>query len=144
VAWLRRAADAGDANAELHMFDRLNASEDPEQKRTALSYLHRSAEHGSSTAQSTLGKLYRDGTGVPKNLETAESWFEKGARGGDVDAILWLCDKAAAERNLQQCRECIALQDRALASAHPTSYFATRLREQRERIQRILNEQGAR
>ncbi len=144
VAWLRRAADAGDARAEFHMFDRLNGSDDPEQKRMAMGYLHRSAEHGSSTAQSTLGKLYRDGAGVTRNLETAESWFRKGAHGGDVDAILWLCDRAAAERDIQQCRECTVLQDRALASVHPKSYFASQLQKQRKLIQGILNEQRVR
>ena len=138
--WLKRAADAGDADAELHMFSRRDGSDDPAQKAIAMDYLHRSAEHGSSLAQSVLGERYRNGDGVTRNMATARSWFEKAARGGDIDGILALCDMAAAERDLQQCRECLVLQNRGLASVHPESYYATQLREQRERVQRVVDE----
>jgi TPR repeat protein len=143
MMWLRRAADAGDGTAGLHMYSRLRGSDDPEQNRVAVAYLHRSAERGYPTAQNVLGKLYRDGAGVPRNEETANDWFLKGARGGNIDAILTVCDKAAAERDIDQCRECLVLADRALPSTASGSYYAVNLEEQRERLQRVVNEPAA-
>ena len=143
MVWLRRAADAGDARAGLHMYSRFSGSTDPEQKRMAVAYLQRSAEHGYPIAQNVLAQLYRDGTGVPRNEETANYWFLRGARGGDIDAILTVCDKAAAERDVEQCRECLVMADRALPSTAEDSYYAVKLKEQRERLQRVVNEPAA-
>jgi Sel1 repeat len=143
MVWLRRAADAGDADAERHMYSQLSGSDNPEQERIAMSYLHRSAEHGDPLAQNALGQMYRDGTGVPRNEETANYWFLKGARGGDIDAILTVCDKAAAERDIEQCRECLILADRALPSTASGSYYAVELEAQRERLQRVVNQPAA-
>lgn len=143
MVWLRRAADAGDARAGLHMYSRFSGSTDPEQQRMAVAYLQRSAEHGSPIAQNVLAQLYRDGTGVPRNEETANYWFLKGARGGDIDAILTVCEKAAAERDVEQCRECLVMADRALPSTAEDSYYAVKLKEQRERVQRVVNEPAA-
>lgn len=143
LVWLRRAADAGDANAERHMYSRLSGSRNPEQQRIAMSYLHRSAEHGDSLAQNVLAQLYRDGTGVPRNEETANYWFLEGARGGDIDAILTVCDKAAAECDVDRCRECLVMGNRALPSTARDSYHAVELEEQRERLQRVVSEAAA-
>lgn len=138
AVWLKRAADAGDGEAELFMFSKLTGDKNPDRQRLALTYLHRAAEHGSSTAQATLGERYRDGTGVPKNVETARFWFRKSARAGDADAILALCDMAVAAHDVEQCRECLVLENQALTSLDPKSYYASQLREQRKRIDRIL------
>lgn len=140
AAWLKRAADAGDSEAEMLMFYSLNGTNDAGQKRLAMNYLYRAAEHGSSDAQTIVGEKYRDGAGVTRNIDTAKRWLEKAARAGDADAILALCDIAVSERDVEQCRRCLQLQNRALRSLHPKSYLASQLQEQRERISRILNE----
>jgi hypothetical protein len=44
------------------------------------------AEQGDADAQFNLGQAYRLGRGVPLNLGTAESWFERAAATGHVDA----------------------------------------------------------
>jgi TPR repeat protein len=40
----------------------------------ALFWLRRAAEHQSTVAQHLLAKIYRDGLGVPRDVEEAERW----------------------------------------------------------------------
>jgi TPR repeat protein len=143
ATWLRRAADAGDSEAELFMFNTLNGSKNTDQQRLALKYLHRAAEHGSSTAQATLGERYRDGVGVTRNVETAKYWLRRAARAGDPEAILALCDMAAAAHDIEQCRECLVLENHALTSLDQKSYVSLQLQEQRKRIGGILSDTNA-
>ena len=44
------------------------------------------AEAGNSRAQYILGKIYRDGDGVPKDKEKAAEWFQKAADQGSKEA----------------------------------------------------------
>ena len=44
-----------------------------------LNLIKRSAEKGYSSAQFQLGTLYRDGTGLKRDLKKARFWFEKSA-----------------------------------------------------------------
>ena len=132
--WLRRAADKGDARSEFQIWDR----SDPSQKASVMKYLYRAAEHGLPFAQATLGKLYLDGIEVQKNKETAKYWLQKGARAGDPDAVLALCDMAAIDRDVQQCKECIFLGNHAIELLQARSYYVVQLRQQRERIEQIL------
>src|SRR5689334_682438 len=44
------------------------------------------AEKGDADAAFNLGQAYRLGRGVPTNLAAAQSWFERAARKGHVDA----------------------------------------------------------
>ncbi|MFX4864895.1 SEL1-like repeat protein, partial [Acinetobacter baumannii] len=41
------------------------------------------ANQGESNAQFHLGKIYKDGLGVDKNLSLARTWFEKSAEAGN-------------------------------------------------------------
>lgn len=41
------------------------------------------ANQGESNAQYHLGKIYKDGLGVDKNLSLARIWFEKSAEVGN-------------------------------------------------------------
>ncbi len=133
--WLRRAADTGDAEAEYDIWGRAVPAEKP----SVMNYLVRSAQHGSSFAQFTLGELYRDGVDVPKNIDTARYWLQKSARGGEPAGVLALCDLAAADRDIPQCKECIVLENRAIASLQPKSYYVVQLRQQQKRIEAIVN-----
>jgi TPR repeat protein len=46
---------------------------------TAFSLARPLAEHGDALAQSMLGRIYRDGHGVPQDYAEAASWFRKAA-----------------------------------------------------------------
>lgn len=48
------------------------------------------AENGDADAAFNLGQAYRLGRGVPLNLGAAQSWFERAARKGHVDAATTL------------------------------------------------------
>ena len=56
--WLKRAADAGDGEAEVFMYQRLIVSHDVETRKRALNYVKNAADHGNSTAQEILGDLH--------------------------------------------------------------------------------------
>src|SRR5687768_12753221 len=44
------------------------------------------ADRGNADAQFALGHAYRLGRGVPRNLNLAEQWYERAARGGHAEA----------------------------------------------------------
>ncbi len=44
------------------------------------------AEAGDARAQEFIGILYEEGHGVPKDIETAMSWYERAALSGDMAA----------------------------------------------------------
>ena len=53
---------------------------------TAVSIWRPLAEKGDADAAFNLGQAYRLGRGVPINLAAAQSWFERAATKGHVDA----------------------------------------------------------
>lgn len=139
--WLKRAADAGNSEAEMLMYSILNGDLDPEQRRLAIDYLHRSAKHGSVTAQGVLGRRFREGTGVPQDREKAKYWLRLAARARgvhSVDAVLDLCDMALEEGDLEQCRECLSLDTEAISAVNPGSNYAGQIEQQRKRITEYL------
>jgi hypothetical protein len=138
AVWRKRAADAGDSEAELAMYDGLKNDHDPRQRDLAIAYLQRSAEHGSSIGQWFLGRICHEGAGVPKDANKAKYWLRKAARSGNEEAIIYLCDIALSERDVVQCRECVDLANRAVASVKPGSYYSVHLEHQRKRITEFL------
>jgi uncharacterized protein len=50
-------------------------------------WFEESARHGDINSQYMIGKLYTDGSGVPKNIKKAFEWFKKSAQQGSADAI---------------------------------------------------------
>ncbi len=52
----------------------------------AVAGLRPYAEKGDALAQLTLGNMYKNGLGVPKDLEQAADWYRKYAMQGDADA----------------------------------------------------------
>lgn len=73
------AADAGD-------FTRATALYRTRHYQEALDLLHPLAAAGDPYAQYTIGVMYDDGRGVPKNLRLAHVWYLKAARNGLADA----------------------------------------------------------
>jgi TPR repeat protein len=139
-AWLKRAADTGDAEAEFTLWD-VSAGT---QKVAATTYLRRSAEHGFALAQLTLGELYRDGVNLPKDVQMARYWLHRSADSGDPAGVIALCDLAVAQRDVQLCRDCIELQNRVIVKLKADAPYVRELRQQQTRITSILRQRLAR
>ena len=89
--WFQRAAAQNHADA-LFQLSRIDQSENranwgPPRTEQMRTYLRRAAELGSVDAWNWLGGFLADGRGgFPKDEREAQSWYEKAARAGDVDA----------------------------------------------------------
>ena len=87
-------AKCGDSEAEWGVADRYgDGCMDNEGKilvrrsaRRAAEWFRRAAEHGSSSAQNTLGVLLSNGDGVTKNVAEAVLWLRKAFRAGEAIA----------------------------------------------------------
>jgi TPR repeat protein len=87
VAWWRKAAEQGHANAQ-NLVGVSYATGDGVPKDTiqALAWYTKSAEQGLADAQYNLGMKYWTGDGVPRDFVTAYMWFNlaaaQGSQGG--------------------------------------------------------------
>jgi len=142
AAWRKRAADAGDSEAEFSMYEDLKNDRNAKRRDLAIVYLQRSAEHGSSLGQWFLGRIFHEGAGVPKDADKAKFWLRKAARSGNEEAIIYLCDLALSERDVAQSRECVSFEDRARAVVKPGSYYSRQLERQRKRITDFLSREN--
>ena len=96
VQWWRRAASAGDVEAQYNLALALlhgrGVAADP---TAAFDGLLQAAEGGLAQAQARLGVLYATGEGVVADPLEAHKWFFLARRGGDADAA----------RNLERSRQ---------------------------------------
>ena len=81
---LEQAAAAGDAIAQYQLGERQLEAGD---YTSGPSMIRRAAEQGLAVAQYRLAKLHESGLGVPRDLEKAREWTERGAAGGNVKAM---------------------------------------------------------
>ncbi|HEV2201546.1 MAG TPA: retroviral-like aspartic protease family protein [Bryobacteraceae bacterium] len=88
LAWLRKAAERGNAEAPywLSVFYAVGGDGVPKDAAQALYWLRISAERGYLDAQSELGQEYELGFGVPRDLAQALNWYRKAAEQGDARA----------------------------------------------------------
>jgi len=84
---LKRAADAGHAEAQSLYAYILDKSEDNEE---AAKYFRRAAEQGNADGQYGLGALYAAGEGVERDPAAARQWFERAAGAGHPQAVIAL------------------------------------------------------
>jgi len=63
--WLKHAADAGDGQAKVFMYEKLDTLKDPEAQRQAMKYLTDAANQGDQTAKEILDNLHRDASPLP-------------------------------------------------------------------------------
>lgn len=59
-------------------------------------------QQGNPHAQYLLGEIYRDGQGIPRNLNTAASWYRRAAKQGDESAQLALAQMYERGEGVQQ------------------------------------------
>ncbi len=78
------SSDIGDAADQYDHATRLYQSGDT---KGALSWLEKSASHGSVKAQLQLGVLHMKGREVPRNFSLARKWLEMAANNGDPNAM---------------------------------------------------------
>lgn len=96
MRWIFRAVDLGHVQAEeLVSFEAEHGNWHAREKmlsrikkgeRSAVQWLVRCAERGSWWAQTTLGHMYREGKGVPRDYTKAKRWYTRAAEDGDWDA----------------------------------------------------------
>jgi len=80
LRWLRKAADAGDAESAFDLADRHdNGKGVNRDKAEAAKWYRKAADHGHAPAQYNLALLHRDGQGVERNHAKSAEWFRKAA-----------------------------------------------------------------
>jgi TPR repeat protein len=88
-------ANGGDAAAQVQMGDNSCAAgsgvandsrQSAEFYKVAAAWYRKAAEQGSVAGQLRLAALYRDGRGVPRDMEQAAEWYRKAAEQGDASA----------------------------------------------------------
>jgi hypothetical protein len=84
IVWLRKAAQQGDVNAQSSLGILLSPGMPgaPTDYVEAMRWLQEAADRNDSATQANLGGLYRSGTGVQKDYQTASTWFQKSANQG--------------------------------------------------------------
>jgi len=94
-AGLLAKANGGDATAQVQMGDNscaagIKAAQDLKQLaeyyKEAAAWYRKAADQGSVAGQLHLAVLYRDGKGVPRDMQQAAEWYRKAAEQGDVGA----------------------------------------------------------
>lgn len=87
VAWFRRAAVAGSAEAQNNMATKYVLGDGVAQNTAEALRLYRiAAEKGDLTAQYNLGVVYTEGKFVPKDGAEAARWFRRAAERGSAQA----------------------------------------------------------
>lgn len=77
--WMRLAKNQGLKWADWELFDILWRINTPESFKEAISIAEPLAQSGNRELQGRMGRAYRDGKGVEKDLDTAREWFKKAA-----------------------------------------------------------------
>jgi hypothetical protein len=80
---LLEKAQKGDAAAQCSLGELYLSQKD---SANALKWLQMAAERGNADAQVALGRVYRNGTGVPRDLREAARWYRKAADQGSIGA----------------------------------------------------------
>ncbi|HEY2324007.1 MAG TPA: hypothetical protein VGJ82_14215 [Thermoanaerobaculia bacterium] len=138
--WLQRAADSGEPEAELLMYEQLSGSKVPKERTAAVEFLLSAARHGFPPAQEALREAYRD----REDPQNAVLWLQRSAASGDRNAVLVLCDLALNYRDVRQCAKCIEMNRQALAGLGQQSELARSLLAQRDRLARSEKNGGSR
>jgi uncharacterized protein len=87
ITWKRKAAEAGDIEAQLSLGWCYSTGEDVAQdKSEAVRWYRKAAESGRLSAQTALGWMYFSGEAGKQDLREAAFWYRKAAAQGDAKA----------------------------------------------------------
>ncbi|MBR2255106.1 MAG: sel1 repeat family protein, partial [Candidatus Methanomethylophilaceae archaeon] len=95
AGFMRVAAKGGPPRAKGELLGILWSMGTDESLREMVTLAKGYAESGNAKAMGYLGRAYRDGKGVPQNLDTASYWLERSAEGG----VAWAGRELEALRN---------------------------------------------
>ena len=86
--WLHKAADQSFMAAEesLGIFAETGVGRSAPAAAEAIDWYKKAIAHGSVDAATSLGLMYADGIGMPKDAAQSVTWFRQGAEGGDAVA----------------------------------------------------------
>lgn len=76
ITWLNQGAEKGGVFALDNLGDEYAGKDD----KRAFSYYEQAAQKGYPASMVSLGRLYEEGTAVPKDLQKAFEWYEKAAK----------------------------------------------------------------
>ncbi len=110
VRWYRKAAEQGNARAQLNlrqiaafgfMYER--EPDKPADGKDPVKRCREAAEQGNASAQFNLGQMYEWGNGTPADLAEAVKWYRKAAEQGGAAAQFKLgscyCDGQGVKQN---------------------------------------------
>ena len=89
LVWYRKAADQGNAQAEVGLGRVLKHAlgPNPAAYAAAMTWFRKAADQGNAEGQFQLGYMYYEGKGgIPQDLAEAMKWFRKAADQGNADA----------------------------------------------------------
>ena len=87
VRWWRRAAEQGDARAQVNLgFMYAEGQGVPQDDLEAARWYRLAAEQGEAGAQFNLGSMYAEGLGVPQDAAEAVRWYRLAAEQGESTA----------------------------------------------------------
>ena len=88
VAWYRKAAAQGDAQAQFNLGNMCRKGQGVKQNRKeAVEWYRKAAEQGFAEAQNNLGVMYGNGQGVPQDFAEALQWWQSAAEHGYENAL---------------------------------------------------------
>ena len=91
VAWYRRAAEAGLAEAQFNLAHCLATGNGaPRDDAEALRWMLLAAEQGLASAQYLAGVMLAEGMGTSRDRDRAVAWLERAVANGSTDAALLL------------------------------------------------------
>jgi uncharacterized protein len=98
VAWYRKAADQGDADAQFNLGEMYrNGQSVAQDDAQAVIWYRKAADHGNALAQSNLGVAYANGQGVAQDYIIAHMWLTLAASRATETATR---DQAAGNRDM--------------------------------------------
>ncbi len=80
----RKAADQNHALAQARLADLLNAAEFDQE---AMALYRKAAEQGEPAGEFGIGRMYRNGSGVPRDPALALEWFRKAEKKNHAPAL---------------------------------------------------------
>ena len=81
--WYQKAANAGDTIAQNNLGSLLLKEESRDSQYKAAQWFMAAAIKGSPSAQFNLANMYREGSGIRRNLEESAKWYLRAALQGD-------------------------------------------------------------
>ena len=83
VKWFQKAADQGNADAQINLgFCYQEGQGVPQNYDKAVKWYQKAADQGNAGAQNNLGFCYQEGQGVPQDYDEAVKWYLKAADQG--------------------------------------------------------------